>query len=207
MLQPEEDFRPLDYAEKESIKDKVSEGMEYFLFTGPVSEMVDIVSLLKAFSIFKKWQRSNMKLIISTVSSDMGLGRLQKLLASFKYRSDVELKMDASLKDATELMGAAYSFVYPALIEHFPINVLRAIRCETPVLAYELPEIRDACGDAAMYSTQGEQALSKNLQLIYRDEQYRDMVIQKGKLLMEKRKSEESIYELPVYLQQLFHKK
>jgi len=58
-------FRPLGWEEKESVKAGYADGREYFLFVGGIHPRKNLLNLLKAFSLFKKWQKSNMKLLVA----------------------------------------------------------------------------------------------------------------------------------------------
>ena len=50
----------LSWTESESIKTQYTGDRSFFLFVGNISEQHLLIDLLKAFSIFKKWQQSNM---------------------------------------------------------------------------------------------------------------------------------------------------
>ena len=59
----DEIFKPLDWEEKEIIREKYAEGKAYFLFSGDINRRSNLINLLKAFSFFKKRQKSNMMLL------------------------------------------------------------------------------------------------------------------------------------------------
>ena len=59
-----EGFDPLDWGSRDATKASYADGREYFLFVGGVHPRKNLMNLLKAFSLFKKWQHSNMKLLI-----------------------------------------------------------------------------------------------------------------------------------------------
>ena len=52
-------FKPIDWKEKETIKEKYAEGKEFFLFTDAIGAENNLIALLKAFSfldIFSKFR-------------------------------------------------------------------------------------------------------------------------------------------------------
>ena len=57
-------FEPINEQEKEAIKNKYSEGKEFFLFNSIFPGQEDFIDLLKSFSHFKKRQQSNFKLLL-----------------------------------------------------------------------------------------------------------------------------------------------
>ncbi|MEO6288292.1 MAG: glycosyltransferase, partial [Ginsengibacter sp.] len=58
-------YKPVSHKVREEIKDKYADGFEYFLFTGNLNSGNNLIVLLKAFSAFKKRQKSSMKLLIA----------------------------------------------------------------------------------------------------------------------------------------------
>jgi len=120
-------FLPVSDENKVFTKNKYTGGKEYFLFAGSASPRNNLMKLLKAFSVFKKRQQTNMKLLIA--------GRLDKKnesfkenLISYKYRDDVLLTGYVEETELVKIMGSAYGFVYPSLYEGFGVPVLEAMR-------------------------------------------------------------------------------
>jgi glycosyltransferase involved in cell wall biosynthesis len=54
-------------------------------------------------------------------------------------------------KDKAALLSAADVFCFPSLHEGFGIPVLEAMQCGVPVLAADIPAIREVCGEAAKF--------------------------------------------------------
>lgn len=54
-------------------------------------------------------------------------------------------------QDLPGLYGGARVFIYPSLYEGFGMPVIEALACGTPVLAADVPEIREAGGELARY--------------------------------------------------------
>ena len=77
----DECFQPLPWYEREYIKDKYAGGKDFFLFLGPVRPGTNPLQLIKAFSRFKKWQQSNMKMLIAG-KWDEGCSKTQLLKVS-----------------------------------------------------------------------------------------------------------------------------
>ena len=82
----DEMFGPINEEEKSVIKNKYSEDKEFFLFNSIFSRQEDFIDLLKSFSHFKKRQRSNFKLLLTSPINSF----FEKSLAGYKYRNDVK---------------------------------------------------------------------------------------------------------------------
>jgi glycosyltransferase involved in cell wall biosynthesis len=54
-------------------------------------------------------------------------------------------------QDKAALLSAADVFCFPSLHEGFGIPVLEAMQCGVPVLASDIPALREVCGDAAKF--------------------------------------------------------
>lgn len=97
---------PLDYQQKEDIKNQYTQGNEFIVAT--VDTEQDFIMLLKAFSIFKKWQKSSMKLVVCMYQFKKN-ERLKKSFQSYKYNKDVVVLSQE--KDWSAVLGAAYMFI------------------------------------------------------------------------------------------------
>src|SRR6185503_11058938 len=100
-------FHPLADADKAAFKDELTNGKEYFVYAGAIHPRKNLVNLLKAFSIFKKKQMSNWKLVLT--------GRLAwqnkdfiKSLETFKYRADVILTGYVDEPKLVKIIASAY---------------------------------------------------------------------------------------------------
>ena len=71
-------FHPVSEEEKTATKNKYTDGKEYFMYAGAIHPRKNLMNLLKAFSVFKKRQQTNMKLVLA--------GRLAWKYESFRKR-------------------------------------------------------------------------------------------------------------------------
>ncbi len=173
-------FQPLSFEIQTTVKEKYTDGREYFLYTGAIHPRKNLVNLLKAFSIFKKRQQSGMKLLLA--------GRLAwknneflTLLKTYKYRDDVLLTGYLPEDELARLTASAYALVYPSLFEGFGVPVLEAMQCGVPVLTAANTSMQEIGGDASLYFNAKEPAeIAEQMMLIYKDETLRSQLIEKG---------------------------
>jgi glycosyltransferase involved in cell wall biosynthesis len=179
-------FRPNTPEEKIAVKEKYTQGAEFFIYVGAIQPRKNLINLLKAFSIFKKRMQSSMKLVLA--------GRLAwkneeflKLLNTYKYKSDVIITGYLPESELASLMASAYALVYPSLFEGFGVPVAEAMKCGVPVLTSEKTSMQEIAGEAALYFDPSDHThIAENLMLIYRDEDLRKKLIENGKLQAEK---------------------
>lgn len=176
-------FKPLPWESHAAVKGQYSEGDEYFIYTGAIHPRKNLINLLKAFSIFKKRQKSSLKLLLA--------GRLAwknneflELLKTYKYRSDVVLLDYLPENELVRVFGAAYALVYPSFFEGFGVPVLEAMACEVPVLTSSNSSMQEIAGDAALYFDPHNVAeIAEALMQVYKDEDGRQRLIEKGKTI------------------------
>jgi glycosyltransferase involved in cell wall biosynthesis len=174
-------FSPTGEDKKTAVKNKFTEGKEFFLYAGSVHPRKNLVNLLKAYSIFKKRLQSGLKLVICGRLAWKNETFLEDL-ASYKYRDDVIMTGYLPDKELTELMGAAYAFVYPSLYEGFGMPVLEAMRAGIPVITSTHSAMEEICGDAALYADPASPAsIAEKMMLIYKDEGLKNKLVDKGR--------------------------
>jgi hypothetical protein len=171
----------LPHAEKEKIKAEHTEGKEYFLadLTGCGQE--EAVNLLKAFSQFKKRQRSQMRLVLGG-RMEAGEGMVD-LLKTYKYRQDVGWSGEAQHVDwpAGAMAGAAYAVLLPREGNSLGATLLNMWKAGVPVIAAVGGMFEEMAQGAVLGVTPGDPvALAAQLMRIYKEEDLRQELTRKG---------------------------
>src|SRR5690606_33852568 len=193
-----DEYRPLTLDERDAVKEKYADGCEYFVFAGALHPRKNIVNLLKAFVIFKKRQRSNMKLVI--------VGRM-----GWKYDEVLEMKEEMPFKDdvkwvgymnvdeLSQVMGGAYALVYASLFEGFGIPILEALECEVPAIVSNTSSMPEVAGDAALLvDPTSPEDIAAKMEELYKDENLRAQLIERSKEQVKKfdwDKSADKLYD------------
>lgn len=172
-------YQPIEWQQKQLILDKYTDRKEFFLFTGGFDPSRNLLTTLKAFSWFKKWQQSNMKLVIAGNVENDSLN-LKEKIDTFKFRDDVVVVGKLSPDQLHKMMASAYVMLYPSKLPTFGMPVLEAMRCGTPIIASSAiaPEVG---GEAVMYvDADNEKDISNAMIKLYQDEDFRSRLIEKG---------------------------
>ena len=176
-----EKYQPLDWKEKEDVKDTFAEGKEYFLFVGEIGERTNLVNLLKAFSFFKRRQKSNMQLIIA-VRQAANNNAFTESLKTYKYRNEVKVLFNLPDEKITKLTAAAYAFVYPVWYDNFPFAPLSAVQSGAPLILSGTDVFKEIAGDAALYvQPDNIEDIAQKMMLLFKDETQRNELIRSGK--------------------------
>ncbi len=116
-----ENFREISYEEKEKVKSQYTEGNEYFIYSGEIGSNNNLLNLLKAFSAFKKRQKSSMQLLIAGKPGWKSKEFFESL-SLFMYKNEVKILKDPSMEERIKVTAAAYAMVYPSFLLALPRN-------------------------------------------------------------------------------------
>lgn len=177
-----ENFHPITYTRQQQVKVQYAEGCEYFLFVGGIHPRKNLMQLLKAFSLFKKWQKSNMKLLVAGRLAWKYDTLLEKL-ETYKHRKDVIMLDYLEESELAAIMGSAYALVFPSYFEGFGVPIIEAMQCEIPVITSNTSSMPEIGGDAALYGDpDNADSIAKQMIQLYKDENLRNSLIEKGKI-------------------------
>lgn len=178
-------FCPIDWKEKEAIKGIYAEGKEYFLFSGDLSPANNLFHLLKAFSHFKKWQKSNMQLII-TGKLQSGYEKFITSLDTYKYRNEVKILDPLPSETLARITASAYAVLHTVYYDAMPAAALAAFTCEVPVICSNTGGLASLFADAALYADPFDyKDIAAQMILVFKDENKRDQLIRNGKIASE----------------------
>lgn len=174
-------IQPLSWQEKQSVTHDITGGKNYFIYVGAIHPRKNLVNLLKAFSIFKKRQKSDWKLVITGRAAWQSKAFMDSL-ANYKYREDLVVTGYVDDQKLSGLTGAAYAMVYPSLFEGFGMPVVESMQAGVPVITSANTAMQEIAGDAALYAdpTSVENIADKMMQM-YKDESLHTRLAEKGK--------------------------
>ncbi|TDH23245.1 glycosyltransferase [Segetibacter sp. 3557_3] len=166
-------FAPVEWEEKEHIKQQFADGFEYFLFfASGNSAKTDLLNVLKAFSLFKLRQRTNMKLVIHGFGPDEPLEELKR----YKFREGVRVVGPLASEQRAKLIAGAYAFL-PAG-KRLMVPMIEALHCGVPVLTPATDEAVELLGSAMLATPLQDPAdIAAQLKRIFLDEDLRSRLV------------------------------
>lgn len=171
-------FKPTSTEVADAVRNKLTNGKAYFLCCGFMHPELNPVTVLKGFSIFKKRQRSNMKLVFV---GDLGIKHksFTQSLKTYRYRDEVRIAEPLDEDELIKITGSAYA-VFSLSLQRFDISVLEVMKCGVPLITSALPA-SEVVKDAALYvDTMSVEDIANKMMLIYKDENLRKELIEKG---------------------------
>lgn len=174
----DEIFKPLDWEAQESVKEKYADGKAYFL----CSTNSNLINLLKAFSFFKKRQKSSMLLLITGNMDES----FKKELKTYKLRNEVKLLEDLDKTELSKITASAYAMVHPVLYDDIALPALQALQCQVPLLTTDSGSLTAVFGDAALYfNPENFEDIAQKMMLVFKDENKAKQLVKAGNELMQ----------------------
>ena len=139
----------------------------YFLYVGTIEPRKNLITLLKAFSKFKKSLNSDIKLII-VGQPGWKTGAFYNHLEQNQYKRDIILTGFVDEEALPQLYSHATAFIYPSEYEGFGLPILEAMACGAPVIAARNSSLTEVGGDAVHYfETKDAHDLCKSMEKVY----------------------------------------
>lgn len=161
-------------------KNSLTDGANYFLAFQPLNGFVD---MLKEFSIFKKWQQTNMALVF-IFENDKEVVQAQALLVGYKFKESIFIKPISKMEPAW--IAASYAILFNSIRFDKTSLIEMAIEYGIPLIfnnaenqSASLPISWQQAGEQFSFEEKG--GLSNHFKLYYKDELYLQARARMGK--------------------------
>lgn len=152
---------------------------KYFLYVGNAYPHKNLERLLLAFSEFLK-ENKNVKLVL-VGREDYFYNKLKDKLENINIKNSIIFYQEINDKELVNLYKNALALVMPSLMEGFGLPVVEAMVNGCPVLASEIPSLKEIGKEAAVYfDPKNVEDIAKTLGLMINDEGLRSEMIKKG---------------------------
>ena len=161
-----------EWSQLAPVRSALTDGNQYLL---AFVDTQDIIPIVKAFSVFKKWQLSTMSLVF-VLDTEAEKDKAANLLLGYKYRDAVELVVIANF--TLEWIAAAYLTIFSAMNSHRFQFLTYTMRYQIPFLMHqENPDHPFICSEMAKageyFDFKQPDLLANHFKLYYKDEMYR----------------------------------
>jgi len=174
-------FKPIDLTEQSKVKNKFTQGADYFLFVGSLQPRKNIARLLQAFDEFKKNGSNNIKLLI-VGDRYWWTSEIKQAYDAMQYRADVIFAGRLNNVELAGVYGASLALTYTPYFEGFGIPIIEAMSCDTPVICSNTSSMPEIAGDAALIvDPMSIDSIKSAMIKIYADENLRKELINKGR--------------------------
>lgn len=166
---------------KEEIRKKYNLPEKFILYMGTLQPRKNIPQLIEAYAAVKN-KLGGIELVICGNRQAANFDRkIDKAIAKNKLEENVIFPGFIEEEDKKTIFQMAHAFVFPSLYEGFGIPVLEAMSQGVPVLASNIPSLKEIAQDSALYfDTTSIADFSQKLYDICVDDGLRAKLIQSG---------------------------
>ncbi len=177
----EKSFTPLEEpAAAERTRRRFAAGRRYLLYLGTLEPRKNVETTVAACERLWARRRSRPDLVLAG-GSGWKAAPLHRRIGRSPYRDKIHLSGYAPPAVAVDLYRASEAFVYPSLAEGFGLPVAEAMACGTPVVASDIPALREIAGEAALFSPPRDAAaLERAIERVLEDETTREALRRAG---------------------------
>lgn len=158
----------------------------YLIFVGQLRIGIkNLVRLLEAFAIFRRSEKDAQLVLVGRrpYKGRYPMAGFDETIQRLNLQSAVRELGYVSVEDLPALYSGAEMLVFPSLCEGFGFPVLEAMACGTPVVASQIPALREISGGAALlvdpYSSED---IAAGMERMFYDQQLREKCCSKGLL-------------------------
>ena len=175
-------YTKLNETEKIAVKQKYSQGKDYFLYVSALHPRKNVKRLLEAFDKMKESSGADIKLVLVGPSYFKN-SEMMSVYEKMKHKNDVIFTGRLEVNELCKVVGAAFAMAYVSYFEGFGIPIIEAIQCEVPVITSNVTSMPEVAGDAALLVDPfSVNSIAEALLKMYKDSGVRQDLIEKAKL-------------------------
>jgi len=110
-------------------------------FFARVTPEKGVFDFLRVVANLVKWRRSIRALVMGFAGDEMAI-KVREMASELGIAGNVEFRFNVPRDEAMRLLAQSKLVIYPTRLDAFPLSVLEALSCGTPVIAYAIPAIR-----------------------------------------------------------------
>ncbi|MCR4311825.1 MAG: glycosyltransferase family 4 protein, partial [Candidatus Uhrbacteria bacterium] len=129
----------------------------YFFFLSRLEAKKGVVDLIRAFTFLKqRLGHGDPHQLVLVGSFGYGGEVAKRAIEESEAKADIRVLGYVENEDVRTLLDQSLALVMPSLAEGFGIPVLEAMASGVPVIASDIPALREVAGEAALFSRPGD---------------------------------------------------
>lgn len=138
-------------------RERFSAGRRYLLHLGTLEPRKGLVDLVRAYELLRRRLEDPPELVIAGAPG-WGTAPIMAAIEASPARPHIHLPGYVDREHALGLLRHAEVFVLASEVEGFGLPLAEAISCATPSVASDIPALREAGGQAALFAPPGDPA-------------------------------------------------
>ncbi|MFC2114348.1 glycosyltransferase family 4 protein [Bacteroidota bacterium] len=175
-------FKAVDEKVKTEVKEKYTDGKDFFCYVGALHQRKNISQLLLAFDNFRLENECDIKLLIIGRKA-WGTKEIEKIFHNMHFCEDVIFTGRLSDENLAQALASSLALTYISYFEGFGIPALEALHCDVPVIAADNTSLPEVVGDAGILVDPFElDDISIAMKNIFKNAKRRNDLIEKGRI-------------------------
>ena len=172
-------------SERVFYSNEINKSKDYILHIGTFEKRKDLLTLVKAFKLFKDKTKSNLKLVLAGSKNFNGnkqiYREIKRYISKNNLMSFVIMPGYINKKQAIYYFNNAFAYVFPSIDEGFGIPLIEAMRAQLPIICSDIEVFKEIGGDSVIYfKKQDYNDLYNQLKLIFEDKTIVERFVSKG---------------------------
>ena len=134
----------------DSVLKKYGLNFKFFLYVGRLERKKNLATLIEAFATYREKTGAKEKLVL-VGRAGYGYDEIKYLIDEMDLENEVLNLGWVEEEDLAAIFNQAEIFIFPSLHEGFGIPVIQAMACNTPVLASDIPALKEVAQEAALF--------------------------------------------------------
>lgn len=141
-------------------------GKDFFICPVNAATVRQVITVLKAYSVFKKWQQSGIRLLLW---NELEPNWQPPAFSTYKYRNEVSM-LDATPANLPLACAAAYAGIYLPDAPIFDAVIWQMQSTSLNWILRDWPFLQSLYGEGALFTTGTEADLAEKMMRYYKDE-------------------------------------
>ncbi len=175
-----ESIVPLTAEEVNNQRQKLTNGLPYFVFVGALTPRKNLVRLFQAFDKYHDNAKNKYPLVI-VGEKYLWTKEIRDTFEGLKNKNQVIFTGHLNREELHLTLGAALTLTYVSYFEGFGIPLVEAMRAGVPVITSNKTSLPEVAGDAALICDPFSiEDIARQMNLISNDNSLREKLIEKG---------------------------
>ncbi len=173
-------FKPLSATEKTAVRNKFTDGKDFFVYVGAIHPRKNVKRLLEAFESYRKNNNTDVKLVI--VGQKLcGNEDVEQTYNAMEFKDEVIFTGRLEANELNRVIASAVAMTFVSYFEGFGIPIAEAFRAHTAVITSNKTSLPEVAGDAALIVDPfSVSEICAAMEQITSDEKLRNELIAKG---------------------------
>lgn len=174
-------YKPFDEKQQTLVKQRYTNGEEFFLFVGLIHKRKNLDNIFRAFDLFKEKQSDATKLVV-VGDKKWWAGEIEDTYLQMRHKEDVIMLGRQPLNVVCELTASTVAVLYASLFEGFGLPIVDAFNAHVPVITSNVSAMPEIAGDAALIvDPRQPQEIADAMSALRQDSCLHDRLIENGK--------------------------